>query len=58
MRNFCLVFIIILKKFVIVKDIQDIHMLENIQKKKKHPLLKPDLRIRTHAQSDFIRSKT
>jgi len=32
-------------------------MLQNIQKK-KHPLLKPDFRIRTHAQSDFIRSKT
>ena len=30
---------------------------KNIQKK-KHPLLKPDFRIRTHPQSDFIRSKT
>jgi len=32
-------------------------MLKIIQKE-KHPLLKPDLKIRTHAQSDFIRSKT
>jgi len=50
------VFIIILKIFVIVKDIQEKHMLKSIQRKKR-PLLKPDLRIRTHAQSDFIRSK-
>ena len=43
------------KIFVIV----EIYMLKNIQKKKT-PLIKPnpDLRIRTHARSDFIRTKT
>jgi len=33
------------------------HMLKNIQIK-KHPFSNPDLKIRTHAQGDFIRSKT
>ena len=32
-------------------------MLKNIQQK-KHPFLNLDLRIRTHAQSGFMRSKT
>jgi len=54
---FVLYLLLFLKIFVTVKDILEIHVLKNI-KKKKLSLLKPDLRIRTHAQSDFIRSKT
>ena len=42
---FVLYLLLYLKIFVIVKDIHEIHMLKNIQKK-KHPLLNPDLIIR------------
>jgi len=40
LRNFCLVFIIIFKIFLIVKDIQEICMLKKHSKEKKTLLIK------------------